>query len=59
MGCLSRLLKRPFKFFEVVVQTLRVDLMERTDDRTLKQAPHTLNAVRMHVAHNRTVPRSG
>ena len=40
----------PFQFFEVAVQMLRTDLVERADDGALQQAPDAFDAVRVHIA---------
>ena len=40
------------QFFEVAVQVLRADLVERADDGPLEQRPDALDAVRVHVANH-------
>ncbi len=42
----------PFQFLKITVQMFRTDLMERSDDRPLEQAPHALNAVGVDIADN-------
>ena len=42
----------PLQFFDIAIHMLDAHFMERAYERTLKQAPDTLNAVRMNIAHN-------
>ena len=46
------IVETPFQFFEVSVQTLDADFVERTDDGTLEQAPHAFNRVGVNLPDN-------